>query len=54
MSAGDIIVGVAVMVIVAMAVISLIHAHLSGKCSCGCENCGECCRKTVEIQDDKN
>ena len=54
MSTGDIIVLGVVILLVAGAIVSLVRAHRSGKCSCGCDHCDCGCGKVLQIKDRKN
>ena len=53
MSPGDAIVLAVVLLLMSGAIISLVRSHLSGKCSCGCENCNGCGSRILEIEDER-
>ena len=55
MTAGNIIVLGVVILLIAGAIAILIRDHRSGKCSCGCDDCSDCCCRcvTIEEQDEK-
>ncbi len=52
MSTGDIIVLAVIALVIVAAVLIIVHDHRSGKCACGCKECGGCCN-CVEIEDEK-
>ena len=53
MSTGDAIVLAVVIIAIAGAVFSLVRSHISGRCSCGCDQCSGCCEKIIDVEDKK-
>lgn len=53
MSTGDIIVLGVVVLLIGGAIFTLVRSHRSGKCSCGCEDCCNCCSSVISIEDKK-
>ena len=51
MSTGDAIVLAVVLIAIAGAVFSLVRSHISGRCSCGCDQCSGCCGKVIDVED---
>ena len=51
MSTGDAIVLAVVIIAIAGAVFSLVRSHISGRCSCGCDQCSGCCEKVIDIEE---
>ena len=58
MTVGNIIVLCIVIAVIGGAIAILIRDHLSGRCSCGCDDCSGCScgcgRLIIEDQDDKD